>query len=232
MYYDQFNIDKDYTSESLYIHSLIQDSFPDAIRILNIGCGTGSHDIELAKLNYDVVGLDTSSEMIKIAKQKKSIKNLDFLVDLKNTYTSRNKFDVVTSLFHVISYQTNKLELDKIFSTASRNLKKGGIFIFDYWYSPAVAAIKPEIRHKIITVDGMKIIRESIPYFISENLYQIELKIKSEQHTFTEIHLMRSFTPADFFDQKDFKNTKNYSWMTKDNLSNSSFSAISVFEKI
>jgi 2-polyprenyl-3-methyl-5-hydroxy-6-metoxy-1,4-benzoquinol methylase len=47
-----------------------------ATRILDIGCGTGSHSIELAKRGYAVVGIDLSESLLKHAKEKASEQNL------------------------------------------------------------------------------------------------------------------------------------------------------------
>ena len=40
------------------------------VRILDIGCGTGRHSIELAKRGYDVVGIDLSDCQLKKARSK------------------------------------------------------------------------------------------------------------------------------------------------------------------
>ena len=39
-------------------------------RILDIGCGTGRHSIELAKRGYQVTGIDLSESQLKRAKEK------------------------------------------------------------------------------------------------------------------------------------------------------------------
>ncbi len=39
-------------------------------RILDIGCGTGRHDIELAKRGYDVTGIDLSDAQLRRAREK------------------------------------------------------------------------------------------------------------------------------------------------------------------
>lgn len=39
-------------------------------KILDIGCGTGRHDIELAKRGYNVTGIDLSESMLAKAKEK------------------------------------------------------------------------------------------------------------------------------------------------------------------
>ena len=47
-----------------------------AARILDIGCGTGRHSIELAKRGYNVVGIDLSESLLKRAKEKASEQKL------------------------------------------------------------------------------------------------------------------------------------------------------------
>ncbi len=49
------------------------------IRILDIGCGTGRHSIELAKRGYAVVGIDLSDSLLKRAKEKASEQNLQIV---------------------------------------------------------------------------------------------------------------------------------------------------------
>jgi 2-polyprenyl-3-methyl-5-hydroxy-6-metoxy-1,4-benzoquinol methylase len=50
-----------------------------ASRILDIGCGTGRHSIELAKRGYTVVGIDLSESQLKRAKEKASEQNLQII---------------------------------------------------------------------------------------------------------------------------------------------------------
>jgi len=45
-------------------------------RILDIGCGTGRHAIELTKRGYSVVGVDLSASQLERARQKASMENL------------------------------------------------------------------------------------------------------------------------------------------------------------
>lgn len=50
--------------------------------VLDIGCGTGRHSILLCKMGFNVVGVDFSKEMIKLAKKnaKKQNLNIKFIV--------------------------------------------------------------------------------------------------------------------------------------------------------
>jgi len=46
------------------------------LKILDIGCGTGRHSIELAKRGYNITGIDLSDSMLKKAKEKAKKENV------------------------------------------------------------------------------------------------------------------------------------------------------------
>ncbi len=48
-----------------------------SVKILDIGCGTGRHSIEMAKRGYSVTGIDLSEAMLKKAREKAKKDNLD-----------------------------------------------------------------------------------------------------------------------------------------------------------
>ena len=48
-------------------------------RILDIGCGTGRHSIELSKREYTITGVDLSESLLKRAREKASEQNLQIL---------------------------------------------------------------------------------------------------------------------------------------------------------
>ena len=73
-----------------YIKSYFKDF--NYTKILDVGCGTGNH-VNLLNENYNIVGIDSSKEMINIAKKKYpkcDFQNIDFLANNffdNNTYT-------------------------------------------------------------------------------------------------------------------------------------------------
>jgi 2-polyprenyl-3-methyl-5-hydroxy-6-metoxy-1,4-benzoquinol methylase len=66
-------------------------------RILDIGCGTGRHSIELARRGYPVVGIDLSDSLLKRAKEKASERKLqiDFQKHDARNLPFRNEFNLV-----------------------------------------------------------------------------------------------------------------------------------------
>ena len=76
------------------------------------------------------------------------------------TNVKMNKtYDVVLSLFHVMSYQITNKQLKDVFENAAAHLNKDGLFIFDFWYSPAVYAQKPSVRVKRAANEKIEITR-------------------------------------------------------------------------
>jgi len=61
--------DNSITKNAIYDVDFLVDelSLEPGGSILDIGCGTGRHSIELARRSYAVTGLDMSSEMLPIA---------------------------------------------------------------------------------------------------------------------------------------------------------------------
>ncbi|GAB4266812.1 MAG: class I SAM-dependent methyltransferase [Candidatus Rifleibacteriota bacterium] len=68
--------------------------------ILDIGCGTGRHSVELAKRGFSVTGVDISSGMLAQAKFKaeKAGVNIEFIESPAQDFKPARKFDAVVSL--------------------------------------------------------------------------------------------------------------------------------------
>ena len=78
-FYDTIYQDKNYKKECDFLEKLFKKFSRKKIQtILDLGCGTASHDILLAKRGYNVTGIDMSNEMLKIAKQK-TVRELEVL---------------------------------------------------------------------------------------------------------------------------------------------------------
>jgi demethylmenaquinone methyltransferase / 2-methoxy-6-polyprenyl-1,4-benzoquinol methylase len=99
--------------------------------ILDIATGTGDLAIALAKTNAEkIVGLDISSGMLDIGKQKvlkKGLQNTIELVigDSESMPFEDNTFDAITVAFGVRNFET----LEKGLSEILRVLKPNGIFV-------------------------------------------------------------------------------------------------------
>lgn len=197
-YYNLLYLNKDYKKEADYVKKLMKRYNPRARKILELGCGTGKHAYYLSK-KFKIVGIDQSNTMIQMALKNKN-DNMNFFTSSISNLDIKGKFDVVISLFHVMSYQTSNDEIVSAFKTAAKYLKKGGIFIFDFWYGPAVLHDKPVVRIKKIKNKEVEIIRLATPEMIENNNvvnvnFEIVVLNKREKKItkFYETHKMRYF---------------------------------------
>ena len=240
-YYDLLYRDKDYQSEVDYIDELIKANAVKPVKtILDLGCGTGRHDVFLSQKGYKIKGVDLSDQMIQIANDKKT-EDLDFILgDVRNVQLNE-KFDVVVSLFHVASYQIENNDVMDYLNTASKHLDDGGICIFDFWYGPGVLTDRPEKREKTLENESLKVTRYAKPELhINANVVDVNYDIgilDKQSHNTTKIaekHVMRYFffkELAYYLQAANFGVEAFYNWMTFDQPDTNSWNAVIVAKK-
>lgn len=102
-------------------------------RILDIGCGTGRHTIELSKRGYDVTGVDLLESQLKRAKEKalENNLNIDFQKQDARALTFSNEFDLVFMLCEGAFPLMETDEMNyQILQNAAKALKYSGKLIF------------------------------------------------------------------------------------------------------
>jgi SAM-dependent methyltransferase len=241
-YYDLLYKDKDYHGEAAYVSELIRQYSPYAKSILNLGCGTGKHDIEFAEMGYTVTGIDLSDDMISNAKKNAATtgNKLHFEQGDIRQLNLGEKFDAVISLFHVMSYQTSNEDILSTFRTVQSHLKEGGIFIFDCWYGPGVLSDPPVVRIKRLESKDLKIIRLAEPVMHpNENVVDVNYTIifkddRPERKAIQECHRMRYlFVPEvkNLLEQMNFQFISVFDWMKREQPSFGSWSACFICKK-
>ncbi|MFA5404746.1 MAG: class I SAM-dependent methyltransferase [Ignavibacteria bacterium] len=107
--------------------------FDKSKKILDLGCGTGRHTIELTKRGYYVTGLDLSETQLKKAKEKAEALKLKikFIRDDARYFKLDEKFDLVIM---ICEGAFSLMETDEmnfaILKNAYNSLKEKGKFIF------------------------------------------------------------------------------------------------------
>ncbi len=130
-HYDKESFTKGTTGEVNFIEKEIH--YNTRTKILDIGCGTGRHSIELAKRGYTVTGIDLSESMLNIAKEKASREELliDFIQVDARKLSFRDEFDLAIMIcegaFPLMETDEMNFEILKHTSNA---LKSKGKFIF------------------------------------------------------------------------------------------------------
>ncbi len=108
-------------------------NFNKSLKILDVGCGTGRHTIELSKRGYSVTGIDLSESQLTRAREKAESNNLkiNFLKHDARNLPFNNDFDVAIMLceggFPLM--ETDEMNFE-ILKNVTRSLKDKSKFIF------------------------------------------------------------------------------------------------------
>jgi 2-polyprenyl-3-methyl-5-hydroxy-6-metoxy-1,4-benzoquinol methylase len=96
--YDRESFTKGTMGECDFIEKEL--NFTKSLRIIDIGCGTGRHAVELTKRGYDVTGIDLSEAQLKRAREKAAKENLEveFLRYDARDLPFEKRFDVAIML--------------------------------------------------------------------------------------------------------------------------------------
>jgi len=129
--YDNENFTQGTIGECDFIEKEID--FNKLLKIIDIGCGTGRHSIELTKRGYKVTGIDLSESLLKRAKEKAKAQNLqiDFQKHDARKLPFKNEYDLAIMLcegaFPLM--ETDEMNYE-ILRNATNSLKAAGKLIF------------------------------------------------------------------------------------------------------
>lgn len=154
-YYDALYAEKNYRKEVFFIRDLLNKFNVQAESILDIGCGTGNHIVEMYDiLGGDILGIEPNKLMCQVAQNK--FEDVD-TVEVNNWYTYDVRkldevFDLITALFHVVNQIDNLEDLEDLFCDVSMMLEPGKLFVFDAW-NEAATLINPPVFMEKKTLD-------------------------------------------------------------------------------
>jgi len=129
--YDKESFTKGTIGECDYIEKEL--NFDKSLNIVDIGCGTGRHTIELTKRGYNITGVDLSEAQLKKAREKAERENLkiDFLKHDARDLPFENQFDAAIMLceggFPLM--ETDEMNFE-ILKNVTKSLKNSAKFIF------------------------------------------------------------------------------------------------------
>jgi SAM-dependent methyltransferase len=212
-YYNALYQDKDYLSEVEYIEQFLSSKS----NVLDIGCGTGKHLKVLQEKGYEIFGVDMSGSQIEQARKLLGA-NANLQQIKASEFYFNQKFDNIISLFHVMSYQTQNDELQKVFANVCKHLSIDGIFVFDFWHGTGVLNEPPTVRIKRLG----EIIRLAEPVMrYEQNVVEVNYEIIIGNESIKEQHSMRYFFLPEleiFAINAGLKLIAAYKWLTKEPL--------------
>lgn len=206
--YDTFMDNIPYGKWGAYLHGLLKEYGIEDGLVLDLGCGTGSMTELLASLGYDMIGVDSSGDMLEIAlgKKEKSGHDILYLQQDMREFELYGTVRVVVSICDSLNYITEPEELEQVFHWVNNYLDMDGVFIFDF-----------NTEYKYREILGDRTIAENREdcsfiwdnYYYEEeriNEYELSLFIKDEKSAcdggeiyrkYQETHFQRGYTLAE-----------------------------------
>jgi SAM-dependent methyltransferase len=121
--------ERDYSSEVSLIASELERR--GCRKVIDLGCGVGTHARMLAERGFEVTGIDLSPHMVRQARRaSEGVTNVRFLVGDYYSYRPRRSFDAALCLNW--SIPVVERDLARFLRNTWRMLKGGGLLIFDY----------------------------------------------------------------------------------------------------
>lgn len=109
--------------------------------VVDLGCGTGSLSIPLARSGFDVYGIDLSSDMLSVARSKweespqqairPRVGAIRWLQQDMREWELAEPVDAVISFCDCMNYLTEEADIESAFRATYAALKPGGSFLFD-----------------------------------------------------------------------------------------------------
>ncbi len=195
-WYDAFNQQKDYASETRYLLERIGAWRSDVRSWVDVGCGTGAHLAALRSAGVRGEGVDVSPSMIVAARAAHP--DILFQVASAQNFRLSSDRDVISMLFHAISYQSTDDDLRGAIRNISTHLAPHGLFVFDFWHTPAVLSDPPVPRLRKAMVEGRTLFRLTTPTEDRQRrLVHIEFEFRWDtpdgEAALREMHTMRHF---------------------------------------
>lgn len=157
--------------------------------LCELGTGTGNIAFQLSKFGFHVTGVDSSGEMLAIARTKYARKPkevLEFIQDNMVCYRSETQYDAMVCVYDSLNYITTYNNLQLFFKNTFLNLKPEGVFIFDASLEPN-SLNDPIVFRQHGRINGISYQRESL-YDAATKTHTTRLRMRKGGIIFEEIH--------------------------------------------
>lgn len=134
-YYDELHpIDESIKA----FYSKFKQAYDSPPKLLNIACGTGSLEFELAKNGFDVTGLEVASALLDSANLKRrsqilSIRFFKMSVLDMNKFLGKKFYNVISCLNNRLTFVHDRNLMKKFFSDCMELLISGGTLVLQLY---------------------------------------------------------------------------------------------------
>jgi SAM-dependent methyltransferase len=193
--YDELVVDPVYDRWAAYLHDLWSGPATPVHRVLDVCCGTGLLAEQLVSRGYQVVGVDSSAEMLARARRRLG----DGVTLLRQTLpdlTAEGPFDAAVSTFDGLNYLTPR-DLRLTLAAVVARLRPGGWVVFDLHtdammdFTVAHPVVSGEAQGRVYSITSSVDVRERTCDT------RIEMSGAAGGDAFTETHRQYFFAGAE-----------------------------------
>lgn len=144
-------------------------------QVLDLGCGTGRHCIEMASRGFEVTGIDITTPFLEIAAENTRKQNLSvrYIHQDMRTFCEPSSFDLIINMFTSFGYFENKQDDITVLEQCFSSLRPGGRLMLEMLGKEVIAArFKPR---ELLEYDGYSVLVENN---ISDNWSWLQCKWK------------------------------------------------------
>ncbi len=131
--YDRLMTEIPYDEWALGLRKMLEKyGVPDGL-VAELGAGTGSMTERLAQAGYDMIGIDSSEEMLQeaLAKRDRTGSDILYLCQDMRDFELYGTVRAFVSVCDTMNYLTDTDDLKDVFRLVNNYLDPGGVFIFD-----------------------------------------------------------------------------------------------------
>ncbi|MDY3006436.1 class I SAM-dependent methyltransferase [Anaerococcus sp. AGMB00486] len=224
--YDKLSFDLEYEKYSQNIKRLCDEYKIKKVKMLELACGTGM----LTQYFFDdfdhIDALDLSQSMLEVFSKKHQEDNVSLYNYNMVDFLNENSYDLIVILLDSINYVTDEDELRKLFKNSYKNLKEGGLLVFDinsaYKMDQVFGSNSFVYEYEDIfyTRDNIKegdIIDMELNFFIKNNDGSYKRIVENQIERYYSIDFMKAllknnnFTDIKILDEDTFAQVKDYS---------------------
>lgn len=132
--YDTFMDNIPYEEWAEYLITILKEYGVKDGLVLDLGCGTGNMTELLAKVGYDMIGIDNAEEMLEIAMEKRAKSGCDILYLLQDMreFELYGTVKAIVSICDSVNYIAEEEDLLQVFQLVNNYLDPKGVFVFDF----------------------------------------------------------------------------------------------------
>ncbi len=211
--YDQFMYDIPYDEWVSNILTIFLENDFNPKTIVDLGCGTGELTSKLQSMGFNMIGIDISEDMIKVAKKKNTTRGQNIIYKTENIvdFTLDKKVDSMISTCDSYNYILDDNDLLKSFKKVYSYLNDDGMFIFDMNTEYYFKNILGNSMYSDINSKNAYIVENTFDCEQNINTYKLNLFIENEKGSYDkniEIHKEKARNPKDVIKLLNLANFK------------------------